>query len=1054
MRSGELRLLSLIALLMLLCSLSACAQVPQTFTIKEHFGVSHPDQIVDFDLTRPVDAANTRVVDAEGAEVPYQLLEGGKRLAVRTNLPAGGEKSWRLEAGRPAFGNAGAVIVTERPTYYEITNGITGLRVTKALETVGEGTDLPAPVQGVLMRDGTWTGEGRNSLIYQSGADSTRQTVPTAMKVDFLERGPLVVVVRVTYEFTTPAYYYGQQEIRPAGPGFYTCTIRFEAGQPSVLFEEDTDIEPKWSLDFYEAVRPTNARYRGHHASRAEYGYEADGRTYRQWHERPDLDAQVDLTYDRPRTSFYVTNADHWRWMSVWDPWAVDTGWYWQLFDANAGPESNLVGIFAGKASRALAAGFSGTGLYTLPAADGAPPRAGFAVQSYRRDAAGRISPRSRYQWGLFLGVKGEDLRDPRETQPINLQMNLHGGVSLNDIQRLTLDFPDPPQGYGAIYVAKEVTDARIKRMQEDEDYFRWCYNVDPYTRPLMDAWKDGTAAGMAKIMEPINTEAQGILDQLVNQGGIYGFKYHYWHGGLAMSRLLTYIDQVLASDLASPEQKRVAKATAVLFAGILWDDDFVPLFEGHRLNLGTENMPVQQQNYREMYALYLATHPDFAERAQQVWPNAQRMLHANVNAEGSHMGSSHYIGAAMGPLLSTLQQLQMSGLADPFQAEPRMREYAEFELNFLTPPDPRFNNERKRPAIGDAPPGEATEFWGQLGTAFAKQDPDLSARLMGAWHQSGRPHSAFHGSTQFKIDETLPSEDPGLSSAHRAGWYSVLRTGWATANEDAVWFVNGDWYRDHAHNDLGEVVIFAHNAPLSLDFGSFYSPHAPGGLLHSVVLPLAEVAESWNQVTPPGYDGGRWRQPEQEAFEGGADGGFSRTRFSRGEMTWTRAVSLAAPAPEVAVFGVQDVFGGAEAGAAKVFSLNFMSTGPVQTPEGPKTPGQSFTLQPGVRSLGFVGQTFEQHANQGIDWELFVLADRPIQGFLAEWSHQNVSPETQTLLRLRSEGPFRLAIVAWPKGARPDDLQVQAEGTGAEATLLIHTAGKALRLTPEGKLQ
>ncbi len=1046
MRMTRLRCLGLLSLFLVLCSLPACAQ-QQTFTIKEYFGVSHPDQIIDFDLAKKVDAQASRVLGPDGVEVPYQLVGEGKRLAIRTDLAAGAEKSWQLAAGKPVDGEG--LTVVEKPTFYEITNELIGVRVTKALEAVGEGTNLPAPVQGVRMRDGTWTGEGRNALIYQSGADGTNQTIPTGMKVEFVERGPLVVVVRVRYDFTTPDYNYGQQKIREAGPGSYTCTIRMQAGQPSILFEEDTDIEPKWGLEFYEAVHPTHARYRGHHSSRPEYGYQPDGAVYGPSHARPEMDAQVDLTYDRPRVSYYNSSPDSWRWMSVWDPWAFDTGWYWQMYDAQAAPNSNLVGIFAGKASRALGAGFSGTGLYTRPAEGNGPPQAGIAIQSYRRGADNSIYPRSRFQWGLFLGVRDQDLRDAREIQPINLQMNLHGGVSLNDIQRLTLDFPDPPQGYGSMYVDKQVTEARVVRMRADDDYFRWCYNVDPYTRPLMDMWKDGTAAGLAKIMEPITSDAQGILDQLVNKGGIYGFQYHYWHGGLAMSRLLPYIDQVLASDQASPEDKRAAKAAAVLFAGVLWDDDFVPMFDGHRLNLGTENMPVQQQNYREMYALYLATHPVFEERAQQVWPNAQKMLAQSINDQGSHMGSSHYIGAAMGPLLSTLQQLQKSGIADPFQAEPRMAEYAEFEMNFLTPPDPRFDNLRKRPAIGDAPPGEATEFWGQLATAFAELNPDLSARLMGAWQQSGKPHSAFHGSTQLKIDEALPSEDPGLSSAHCSGWYSVLRTGWGTANENAAWFVDGGWYRDHAHRDLGEVVLFAHNAPLSLDFGSFYSPSAPGGLLHSVVLPLAEVADTWNALPPPLSRGGRWGKAEQQAYQGSDEGGWARTHFERGKIGWTRAVSLAAPVPEVAVFGIQDTFDGEEGAAPKVFSLNFMSTGPVETPEGPKVAGQGFTLQPGLRMLGFAGQTFAKHATQGIDWEVYVLADRPIQGFLAEWSHQNVCPEQQTLLRLKSDGPFRMVIVAWPKGAKPVDLQVQ-EADGLSVT----AGGKTVRLAPSGALQ
>ena len=274
-----------------------------------------------------------------------------------------------------------------------------------------------------------------------------------------------------------------------------------------------------------------------------------------------------------------------------------------------------------------------------------------------------------------------------------------------------------------------------------------------------------------------------------------------------------------------------------------------------------------------------------------------------------------------------------------------------------------------------------------------------------------------------------------------------MLRTGWGTADENAAWFVNGNWYRDHAHSDLGEVVLFAHNAPLSLDFGNFYSPYAPGGILHSVVLPFSEVADTWTASPPPLDKGGRWQKAQQQDYQGGDRGGWSRTHFERGKIGWTRAVSLAAPAPEVAVFGLQDSFDGEEAGVPKVMCLNLMATGPVQTPDGPRAGGQAFGLKPGLGVLGFTGQTFAKHPAQGIDWEMYVLADRAVEGFLAEWSHQNVCPEQQTLLRLKSDGPFRMVIVAWPKGARPADLQVQEQGGG----LAVTAAGKTVRIAADG---
>ena len=49
-----------------------------TFSIKEVFGVSHPNQVIDFDLTQPIDPTETSLVDDRGVDVSYQVLGGGR----------------------------------------------------------------------------------------------------------------------------------------------------------------------------------------------------------------------------------------------------------------------------------------------------------------------------------------------------------------------------------------------------------------------------------------------------------------------------------------------------------------------------------------------------------------------------------------------------------------------------------------------------------------------------------------------------------------------------------------------------------------------------------------------------------------------------------------------------------------------------------------------------------------------------------------------------------------------------------------------------------------
>ena len=960
-----------------------------TLSLQERFGVAHPGQIIDFDLVTPLDPRTTWVCGPDEQEAPYQLLENGRKIALRTDLPANAQKTWKVFSGRAPAPYAEGVKVAEHDGCFEITNGLTGVRIpTTARLGPGDGKNLLAPVQGLRLRDGKWTARGPNALHIPGKVKQ--------VEVRFLERGPLKVLAEVAYAVERPELHYGQVVIAKAGPGRYCCRMELEAGQPAILFEEDTDTQFNYSVALPE-VKATQARYRGHHSQKKEHGYEADGRAYRAWHERASCDAFFDLPFDRDYGSNYLTNLVDWpsiRWMAVWDPWIYDSGWYWQVYDKEGGDGSNLFGLFAGRASRAIGAGFSGAGLYTKSAQSGGP-YVGLTVQTNHRGADATLYPAMRFQWGFLAGTKGQDLQPPDQIQPIARQMNLRAGINLNKLHRLALDFPDPPKGYGSLYMDGAVVRRMIEKLRQDtqgqhgKGYHGYLYAAEPSARDLVDMWQDAKGEKLKAAVKQIEDSARNLLQAFVHEDGIYTMRCHYWHGGLEMSRKLLWIDQVLASDRASPEDKAKAKAAAVLFAAILWDDDFVPLSVPAGVNLGTANMPVQQVNYREMYALYLARHPLMKEHVASIWENARRMLHETVNEHGAHMGSVHYVGAAHGPLLSTFQQLKMAGLADPFKEDERVGRFAEFYMNFLTPPEPRFGHARKLVAIGDGST-EGTEEFGQLATGFADVNPELSARLMGAWQKNGKVHSGFHGSTLLKINEDLPAKTPALGHANFRGWCSALRYGWGTPNETALWFVNGDWYRDHRHSDHGSLVIYALGAPLSLDWGPIYYPQVPGHFMHSGVLPEKALGHPWDKENPALNAGGGWTNSTQQSFATAAGGARAAASFRMGKLQWTRAVSLIHPDEAHPAILIEDSFSGEGAAEPKVFTLNLMAEGDVATPAGKITPalrlhnngdkkelpsaGQVLDLAPGVNRLGFAGQQWKAHPSQGVDWEVMLI--------------------------------------------------------------------------------
>ena len=381
---------------------------------------------------------------------------------------------------------------------------------------------------------------------------------------------------------------------------------------------------------------------------------------------------------------------------------------------------------------------------------------------------------------------------------------------------------------------------------------------------------------------------------------------------------------------------------------------------------------------------------------------------------------------AAMGPLLSTLQQIQTSGVADPFRSEPRLAAFGEFLMNLLTPPEQRFGGTRKLVSIGDAA-AESTELFGQLGTAFNEVNPDLSARLMWSWLRNGRLHSGFHGTTILKIDETLAARDPQLGDAAFPGWYTVLRNGWGTPDETAIWFVNGDFYCDHSHEDNGNVVVYALGAP-GRGLGQHVYPVLLGALMHNAPVPESKLPTSppvaWDGEAHLESIGFRWQEAAQESFESFAHGSYSRAAFHSVDSTWKREVYSIHPDPTLPVVVIRDEFSGAGAIAPRILSLNVMAAGQVETPFGAVgVPSPAHPFGPELNRFGFAG--IPQAGRVAIDADVY--AGGATQYALGHWAHHWVPnyedgefrhanggkpfEEAQHILKLRGAGGFLLVF-------------------------------------------
>jgi len=1060
---------------MVLCACLVWAKAPAAmFSLTECFGVSHPEQIVLFDYTGKADPRALALRDAAGISVPFQVLRDG-RLAVRADLPAGSARSWTLDAGTPAPAQGG-VTVREAAQYYEITNELIGIRVPKAS---ADPARTPAPIQGLRYRDGGWTATGPNWMSRPA----------KAMQVDVLENGPLIARVRVSYRYDTGplrSSVHHELPVIPAGEGDYSTTIEVQAGQPAIRFEEECETDVFYRVDISNGLDPDHAQYRGHHATSVEDGMEPDGKVYL-YGNNTRHDALVLLNYSSKERDRWSPTTTTYPLLSHWNPWAVNTGFYWQLYHAAPGGSDNLFGIFAGPASRLINPGLSGVSFDTR-LVEG-KPIASLQVRFQRMMPTQYYSTHMRFDWGIFLGKQSVDLHPPMEVQGINRQMNLFNSMNLTKLARFPVEYPDPARGYGNLYAPasawKAVAEAlRAERAKGGRTFYAQQYSANSHLQEMLDFWAAPSPAAAEKAAMAITDFARAYLNTRVNGEGIYQHTTHYFMGASSMSSYLTWIDVLLASGQLSPETKTRVKQAAALFGGTLWDDDAAPMQTNSGMNLGPANMSSMWCGTRYSYALLLANHPAFRERAADVGKEALNLLHNYTDEDGACDASAHYTSATMVPILNLLQQLQMSGVLDAFATDPRLEKYAEWEMQLLTPPEVRFGGQRKIIAVGDGSYEQCVRI-GQLGTGLAPSHPVLSARLMGAWKAMGSPQDNFYGPSLFKIAPALPATSPALGDATFPGWLSVLRAGWDTKDESAVYFIHGDTLSDHRHNDMGEVLLYALGAPLSLDFGSMYYPRPDGGMLHSLALPESALGRAWDAdniplSSPPG-PGGRasWWYTQAQPLLSFRDSASGAARFAWYEtskdMHWQRTVRFFHPDPAHPVILIDDDFSGKDlAGKPVVSTLNMMAQGPVTTPAGPIIPverthqanqnttseqlpsaGTPFALAPGLNKFTFTGQWL-------IDWDLYTDAVAPMQAAIGHWcekwhpsTEQNQFKQTQGrpfeerqhLLRVRGQDHMRFVILPYRKGERPDPCTVERQG----AMTLIHLGDIELTIKDHG---
>ena len=245
----------------------------------------------------------------------------------------------------------------------------------------------PAPLQGVQLRDGKLDGpvaecaSRHRALFRDEGGISGARPIETVVRVSYQFKGKPEIPLNKDYPNRSPGY--------PGGDGHYICTIKILADQPSILFEEDSDVITSWRMNLFPEMNFDTARHPQ---------YQKDGAV-------KEVDFAV--PYDADYQTSYLTQK---KGIIHLMPWGYYGGeYYWMLFNSMGDAQSPVLGVFADKSGNALYADASGPGMVSSDHWMGTGRKGGgFNVQIGRGTPDARTFPFVHLRWGLYVGVKGE----------------------------------------------------------------------------------------------------------------------------------------------------------------------------------------------------------------------------------------------------------------------------------------------------------------------------------------------------------------------------------------------------------------------------------------------------------------------------------------------------------------------------------------------------------------------------------------------------------------------------------------------------------------------
>ncbi len=298
---------------------------------------------------------------------------------------------------------------------------------------------------------------------------------------------------------------------------------------------------------------------------------------------------------------------------------------------------------------------------------------------------------------------------------------------------------------------------------------------------------------------------------------------------------LPTLYDEVIRSGLVDEAQRRLYRAQ-MAYLGYAMNDpgDWSPERGWASGNL---NMTIYNVLTLSHIASRIPDHPLAPHwgAPAAIWAN--RMLEMHVGPKGEFLGAgeslTHYAWGSAAAILKNARLARAAGGPD-YINDPRMKKMVEFFAKIVTPPDPRPHNFHPTPRSVTPPVGRGTVYnapalFGMMAEELETTDPELARDLWWAWQRANPGERAAQ---------------PVLTPDWRSEWFPetgvILRHGLDTARESYAFFVLEHSRVAYASEQAAFAAIWARGVPIAVRFGG-------KGYAEREELLISRVLPAWN---------------------------------------------------------------------------------------------------------------------------------------------------------------------------------------------------------------